>query len=256
MLERYGKKSNMAKYSAIVFKENEKDTDYIVSVDCVENTSATEKKDGDPMICFQAALTEYEFSIKRSEKLDNKIYILLTVCAFLFVALTTSIERISDIRFPQTCVEYGVIGAFIFLVIVTAICVALLLKDLISSLSSFDLIRFNSSEIVVRDMTRFDEKRVAKYIIAMYIEATEKNDVMIEERYKKLDCSIKKLVASIMLLLLLSLLGNILPIAKDNEYRLCDFYSFDSNIQADKKKNETENVGVTHKEVFENEQKQ
>lgn len=64
----------MSTYSAKVYKENKVESDYTVFVDCIENTSASDKKDSDPAICYQAALTEYEFSIKRSEKLDNKIY--------------------------------------------------------------------------------------------------------------------------------------------------------------------------------------
>lgn len=40
-------------------------------------------------IAYSALLSEYDHCVQRAEKLDNKVYILLTVCAFLFVLLTS-----------------------------------------------------------------------------------------------------------------------------------------------------------------------
>ena len=58
--------------------------DYLIDVS-EESTSErelTSKKltpDTDPNLCYQIASLEYEHCIKRSERLDNKIYILLTI---------------------------------------------------------------------------------------------------------------------------------------------------------------------------------
>lgn len=44
---------------------------------------------------------EYDHCVQRSEKLDNKVYIILTVYAFLFVLLCDIIKKISDFSFPK-----------------------------------------------------------------------------------------------------------------------------------------------------------
>ena len=80
-------------YSATVFnKHNHFKHDYTISV---EPEAAVEKgnvilrpvsamnnaHDETTELCYQVALVEYEHCIKRMERLDNKIYIVLTVCA-------------------------------------------------------------------------------------------------------------------------------------------------------------------------------
>lgn len=66
-----------------------------------ETTKNEENCDTSEDIVFDAMKEEYEHCVKRSEKLDNKIYILLTVCAFIFVLLTSIIEKASTFQMSQ-----------------------------------------------------------------------------------------------------------------------------------------------------------
>ena len=47
-------------------------------------------------IYYEAARLEYEYVVTNSSKLDNKAYILLTVCAFLFAALYTVMGHVKE----------------------------------------------------------------------------------------------------------------------------------------------------------------
>ena len=47
-------------------------------------------------IYYEAAKLEYEYAVTNSSKLDNKAYILLTVCAFLFAALYTVMGYVKE----------------------------------------------------------------------------------------------------------------------------------------------------------------
>ena len=46
-------------------------------------------------LSYEATKAEYDHCVQRSEKLDNKVYIILTVYAFLFVLLCDIIKKIS-----------------------------------------------------------------------------------------------------------------------------------------------------------------
>ncbi|MDD6824955.1 MAG: hypothetical protein PUE12_02365 [Oscillospiraceae bacterium] len=48
-------------------------------------------------VSVESSRLEYEHSFRSAKRLDNKVYILLTVCGFIFVLLTTAINRVSEI---------------------------------------------------------------------------------------------------------------------------------------------------------------
>ena len=54
-------------------------------------------------LSYESTKAEYDHCVQRSEKLDNKVYILLTVYAFLFVLLCDIIKKISCFSFPGRC---------------------------------------------------------------------------------------------------------------------------------------------------------
>lgn len=49
-------------------------------------------------LSYETTKAEYDHCVQRSEKLDNKVYIILTVYAFLFVLLCDIIKKISNLQ--------------------------------------------------------------------------------------------------------------------------------------------------------------
>ena len=90
---------------------------YQVEVNDAE-TNTTNNEESSASICFEAIKAEYDYCVTRAEKLENKVYILLAACAFIFVLLTTQIEKAGNVNLPQTKPElYGIIVYAILLVI-------------------------------------------------------------------------------------------------------------------------------------------
>lgn len=81
------------------------DNSYVVEIEEMTVSNALNKTAED--IAYSAFLSEYDHCVQRSEKLDNKVYILLTVCAFLFVLLTSVISEAGKFRFPENGVVYA-----------------------------------------------------------------------------------------------------------------------------------------------------
>ena len=53
-------------------------------------------------ICYDTAKAEYDYIINKDIKLDNKIYILFTVCGFTFAFIMGLIANIGDFEFCKT----------------------------------------------------------------------------------------------------------------------------------------------------------
>lgn len=164
-----------------------------------------------PSLCYNIAKTEYDHCIKRLERLDNKIYILLTALAFIVVLLTGSISKLSGVNWSDACVNAKAIVVYILLTISATVLVILLLTQLIISLSSVEIKRFDSCELMEKNMTHVDEKSVAKYVIAKYAEAINYNNKLIDERYHTFNNCVIIMCISVIILLLSYWLGLYLP---------------------------------------------
>lgn len=78
--------------------------DQIYQVDLEKDTTIhdAESTESSADICFEAIKAEYDYCVTRAEKLENKVYILLAACAFVFVLLTTQIEKAGKLGVPQS----------------------------------------------------------------------------------------------------------------------------------------------------------
>ena len=161
------------------------------------------------VLCVESARLEYEYSFKRAERYDNKVYILLTVCAFIFVLLTGAIEKISEIDFMSFRSNF-LVAAFDALLVLSILSTIFLLGLLIYSLSGKAFRRYDTAEILEKDLLSRDKKTVAKYTIIQYERARDYNNRLIDQQFKRLNKAVKLLIAVVLLLMMLNLTGSIL----------------------------------------------
>lgn len=159
-------------------------------------------------VAFDAAKNEYEHSFQRSEKLDNKIYILLTVCAFFFVLLTDLIKGISEIEFPNTQTELALVITFSILMFLSVALFVLMLIWLIKLLKGIELNRIDASEIVSHNMANAKDNQVAGFIIMRYEQCRNHNNDLVEDRFKAFNKCVTLLVVNAIVLLMLAFMRN------------------------------------------------
>lgn len=164
-----------------------------------ENTSAS--------IAMEAAKIEYEYCLKRSEKLDNKVYIMLTVCAFLFVMLTDIIKVIERFAFPSNSGILTLIIIFSISLTATVICFFVLLVMLINLLSGIKVNRFLSDDIINLDMVKANAERTARYICSRYVECKIRNNTLLEKKYNRFNKCIIIMIVTIALLIITTCIG-------------------------------------------------
>ncbi len=161
-------------------------------------------------MCLEISRTEYEHSFRRAERLDNKIYILLTVCAFIFVVLISAINRVSEYDVTAFCSNKWVFAYGIML----SFCIAgtiVLLGALIYSLSGADFKRYDSGLILERNMLSEDMKKVTRFTVMKYENARDHNNKIVTKRYRVLNFCVWLLIILVMALIFITFLGNILP---------------------------------------------
>ena len=123
----------------VLDKENSTEKQYRIGIkyDRIKDKCVKTYSDinADPVLCHQIAYSEYERSINRIEHLNNKIYILCTVCSFIFVVFTSAINRVSTIRTPNSDTEKRIIIAYILPLILSVVIMAILLVKLVCALT-------------------------------------------------------------------------------------------------------------------------
>ena len=91
----------MNEYTAIIDNK-----EYVIKINkrnsdtSPENLNTITVEEDSSEICLNAVLEEYQHSVRRSEKLDNKVYILSTICGFIFVFITDIISNLGTFQVP------------------------------------------------------------------------------------------------------------------------------------------------------------
>ena len=122
---------------------------------------------------------------QRSEKLDNKVYIILTVYAFLFVLLCDIIKKISDFSFPKDNVQLALLIIYSILLTLNVSLYVLTLIQLTHLLKGVAIQRFDPQIILKREMIDANSKAVAKYICSRYNQCIDTNKNILEKRFEK-----------------------------------------------------------------------
>ena len=158
-------------------------------------------------ICMDIARLEYEYSFRRAEKYDNKIYVLLTVCGFILVMLTGAVGNIGEIDILSPF-KSGWIAAYDVLL---ALCVAgmiTVLVRLIYGMIGLKMRRHDSDSILKRDMLSKKPKDIALFTIISYENVKEYNNAQLARRYESLDITVKILLAVVILLVAITIVSS------------------------------------------------
>ena len=128
-------------------------------------------------VTYETAKVEYAHTIHRLDRLDNKVYILLTACAFLFSMVSSALQENKLVFLPKTVQE--------LLLWISFLSFLDLLIRLILLLRGVALERFNIAMINKYDMVYADKLQATKYICAKYLQCTDHNNSLLEKRYKR-----------------------------------------------------------------------
>lgn len=170
-----------------------------------ESTKESEhKEEKSELVIFDAMKAEYEHCVQRAGKLDNKVYILLTVCAFVFVLITSLIEKAKDFCLPQNMTEESLVIVYWLLIIVDVVDFCVILVKLVVLLGSINFERLDIGDVLENNIIEERPKTSVKYIGAKYWKCINDNHAILERQYEKLNFCVIGLVVNVTISLLLS----------------------------------------------------
>lgn len=172
-----------------------------MSAEVVENK---EKLDTSEEIVFDAIKVEYEHCVQKSEKLDSKINILLTVCAFIFVLLTSIIEKAGTFNAPMDMAQFSWIVIYWILTLVDVVTFCVLLIKLVTLLGSISFERLDICDVMENNIIELKPKATVKYIGANYMRCIDSNHSILEKKYDGFNTCVRLLVVNVVLSLILS----------------------------------------------------
>ena len=154
---------------------NVKVNDQIYQVEVADvEANTTNNEESSASICFEAIKAEYDYCVTRAEKLENKVYILLAACAFIFVLLTTQIEKAGNVNLPQTKPElYGIIIYALLLVIAIVSNVAMLIMS-VNLLRSLRFGRLDAGLLLTEGLPDEKDTTAVRFIGSIYAQNTDK----------------------------------------------------------------------------------
>ena len=152
---------------------------YQVDLEKATTTQGAENTESSADICFEAIKAEYDYCVTRAEKLENKVYILLAACAFVFVLLTTQIEKTGELGMPQSRSELLGIIIYVILLVVAVISNVGMLVMTVRLLKSVRFERLNSGLLLAEGVPDEKDTTAVRFIGRLYVQHTVNNNAVL-----------------------------------------------------------------------------
>ena len=178
-----------------MIRYNVKVNDQIYQVDLERDTTIhdAESTESSADICFEAIKAEYDYCVTRAEKLENKVYILLAACAFVFALLTTQIEKAGKLDVPQSGSE--LIGIIIYTIL------------LVVAVISVRFERLDAGLLLTEGVPDEKDTTAVRFIGRLYVQHTSKNNAVLEKDYTAFNRCVNAFCVSIVALIALAIIS-------------------------------------------------
>lgn len=192
-----------------MIRYNVKVNDQIYQVDLEKDTTMqdAENTESSADICFEAIKAEYDYCVTRAEKLENKVYILLAACAFVFVLLTTQIEKAGKIGLPKSGLELLGIIIYAVLLVMAVISNVGMLVMAVGLLKSVRFERLDSGLLLTSGLPDEKDTTVVRFIGRLYVQHTAKNNAVLEKGYTRFNKCADSFCVSIIALIALAMIS-------------------------------------------------
>lgn len=134
-----------------------------------------EQKNTGTQLELTSLMTEYENQFDRSNKLDNKVYITITFCGFLFVFITGLFNGLSQLAKPQNGLQLFV--AVLYILSCTAVMIAYVyvLVFFMRLLRPEQIARMDPEIMQREHFDEMDEEAARQRLITLYREIVNGN---------------------------------------------------------------------------------
>lgn len=152
-------------------------------------------------IALEIAKSEYDQGLKRLDRFDNKVYILLTAYAILFGYFSAQFSDAANTLFPKTATEMLVLELFALCGITLVVPIIMLLF----LLRGINMQHPPVGEIVSQGMVDMEKFQALRYLTMLYVKCTLINNQTLQKRYQKYKLCVYCMIANVALLVLVTI---------------------------------------------------
>lgn len=175
----------MSEYTAII-----NDKEYVVKVkkkacNSSENITQIPIEEDSSETCLNAILEEYQHSVRRSEKLDNKVYILSTICGFIFIFITDIISNLATFQTPGDNIQTWLVRIYFVGTLFMSLLYLYTIFKLGILLTAKKTMRLTPDYLILNKVYDIKEKYARIFIASQYIKSINDTNELLEKRFKK-----------------------------------------------------------------------
>ena len=183
---------------------------YVVSVDKCEsaqedeivNEKGHEDNSYSQEVCYEVAKTEYEHTLRRIAKLDQKISLTLAVCALIAPMLCDSIKIVKEYS-PWVVIYYfGLMIIFIMFIVLIGVLIYLLKTENIS--------HYDPTNIIKKNMIDADSSEVVKAVCINYRQYILDNSNLLNKKSKLFNICIYVTMAIVIAIFVVKMISKFL----------------------------------------------
>ena len=149
---------------------------------------------------LNAIKTEYEYCLQRSQKLDTKLQIVVTICAIYFGGVLSFINTLPKPALPSTHERLYVLALFYVLVVLQLFLKIYIFYAVINLIKGVGVGRIKQENIITNKVFEKDRNEAYKYLCKKYDECVRHNTRVQETRYKKFNSILTILFYDIILI--------------------------------------------------------
>ena len=142
---------------------------------------------------------EYQNQFDRSNKLDNKVYIAITFCGFLFVFITGLFSGISKISRPENAVQAVLTAGYILTCVAVMVSYVYVLIFFMRLLQPEQMIRMDPEKLAKAELGQMEDPEACHSLILLYRDIINENLDKLKLRCDEFTKGLKFIVPTVLL---------------------------------------------------------
>ena len=151
------------------------------------------------MLALDSLILEYKNTFDRSNKLDNKVYIVITFCGFLFVFITNLFSGLTRLTVPADSLSAVLTGLYVLCCLAVMIAYVGVLIYFLRLLRPEKIHRMDPDFTHAVSLSSLPEQEAAGRLLELYRQVVDENLVRLHDRCDRFTKGLRYVVCTVIL---------------------------------------------------------
>jgi len=165
----------------------------------VQKIVAPPKKAGGQALELESLILEYKNSFDRSNKLDNKVYIVITFCGFLFVLITNLFSGLSQLQRPDSPALWVLTALYVGSCLAVMAAYVAILIFFLGLLRPERIHRMDPGPLQAEHLDEMDTQEATAKLVSLYRETVNENLDKLHTRCDRFTRGLRYVVGTVIL---------------------------------------------------------